>query len=219
MPHQTIEKRSSSGSWPSPGVSSAEAVVAAQRASQSHMSHQIIDSSTVSASLTTTLPHRDIVAESYLPRQSIYQRTYSRRQTDYEPSQRRAVSSTSSTISSNHNIHRALTTSASIASFEMQTSFCSEQLSFASTKSSLVCVRDYPTEDTPLPGWQLHFVEDGADSFEPLREPDDYLYDRTLRRSDKGKTLSWKGIKKVRVPHFHVVFFMALIWYYRSRRE
>jgi hypothetical protein len=199
MPRQTVRECYSPGPWPSPGFSHVEAVVAAQRVIRSHMSHNIINSSSVSPLLTIASPHRDIVAESHSPRRSIYQRNNSRRRIDYRPSHRRAVSHIRSPSSTSPNIHRTITTSASIASFEAQTSLCSEQSSLASTGSSLVCIRDFPTKDTPLPGLQLHFLKDGADSYEPIQESDGYLHDWTLRRRDKGKALSWKSIKKVRV--------------------
>jgi hypothetical protein len=199
MPRQTVGECYSPGSWQSPGFSHAEAVIAAQRVIRSHISRNIINCSSVSPSLTTASPHGDIVAESHSPRCSIYQRNNSRRRIDYRPSHRRVVSYTRSPRSTSPNVHRNITTSASIASFETQTSLCSEQSSLASTGSSLVCVRDFPTKDTPLPALQLHFVKDGADSYEPIQESDGYLHDWTLRRSNKGKAFSWKGIKKVRV--------------------
>jgi hypothetical protein len=178
-----------------------DAVIAAQRAYQSHMTHDLMNSSTVGALLTTNLLlDRDIKAESHLLRQSIYQRNYSRRQIHYQPSQRQAISPTHSKISTNPSMNRTLTMSASITSFDTRTSSLSEQSSGMSTMPSLVCVRDFPTENMPLPGWQLHFLKDGADNYEPLREPDDYLYDQTLRRNDKGKALSWKSIQQVCIP-------------------
>src|SRR6202022_2200343 len=102
-------------------------------------------------------------------------------------------------------IRHNLTPSASIASLQTQTSVRSEDCLRRSNRSSLLCIRAFPTKDAPLPGWQLHLVEDAADSFEPLQEPDRYLYCRTLRRSDKEKSLSWKCIKKVCVLINHVV--------------
>lgn len=193
MPRQVVGKCSSSGSWPS----SAEAVIAAQRATRNHMSRKINESYTPSASLSTNLRHEDTAAESQSPRQSIYQRSYLR-QIDHQQSERRAISPTSSTNSTSQNMYCTLTTSASSASLKTQNSYHSDQSSRPSTRSSVVCVRDYPTDDTPFPGWQLHFVQDGAHRFEPLRDPDEYLYARTFRR-DKEKAFSWKNIKQVRV--------------------
>lgn len=167
---------------------------------RSHISDSINSSSTLSASLSNTSQPSDTVAKSHSPRQSIYQRTYTRRQVDYHDPQPCEVSPTG-TNSQVHRIH----TSASIASFETRTSAHSEESSRQSSRSNLVCVRDFPTKDMPLPVWQLHFVDDGANSYEPLRDPDDYLYNSTLRRSHRAKALSWKSIKEVRVRSSHVV--------------
>lgn len=193
MPRRIAGKCSRIGSRPS----SAEAIIAAQRATRSHIDNKISESHTPSPFLSIKLQQRDMATESQSPRQSIYQRTYPGRQIDYHPTQRSAVSPTSSTKSTNQNRHRTLTRSASIPSFETQTSCHSDQSSYLSTRSSLLYVLDCATEATPRPGWQAHFVKDGADSFEPLRDPDGYLYERTLR-DDKRKALSWESIKKVR---------------------
>jgi hypothetical protein len=187
-------------------LSSPEAVIAAQRASRKHMSRNSNDSPTTNAPLSSALQHEDITAELHSPRKSICQRAYLAGQIDYQLLQRLIESPNNSMISTSSNIHRTLTTSIPVTSFETQTSCCNGQSFMPSTRSSILCVRDYPTKDVPLPGWQLHLVEDEADTYEPLQDSDRYLYDKTLRGSDKEKVLSWKGIKQVGVTRHSVVF-------------
>jgi hypothetical protein len=192
MPRQTAEAYSS------------EAVVAAQRAMRSHMSRSIKGKSSKGAVQTSTLlqRHRGIVAASQPLQYATIQESYLRRPIVHQTSQRYASSSPRSSIPS---MHRSLTSSASIESVKTQASAQSEDCAHASNRSSLVYTRDFPTRDLPLPGCQLHFVEDRADSYELLQEPDRYLYSRTLRRVRKGKALSWKSITKVRVSGILIV--------------
>jgi hypothetical protein len=192
MPRQTAEACSS------------EAVIAAQRAMRSHMSHRIKGKYSKGAVQTSTLlqRHRGVVAASQSIQYATIQESYLRRPIVYQTSQQYASRSSSSSIPS---MHRSVTSSASIESVKTQASAQSEDCSHASNKSSLVYTRDFPTRDIPLPRWQLHFVEDGADSHELLQEPDRYLHSRTLRRGRKGKALSWKSITKVRASSILIV--------------
>lgn len=174
---------------------SSETVIAAQRAYGRHIPQTLSDYSSPRALQTVTLLHPGADEDPHSPQYPVSQQPYSTKLIDYRLSQRCASSSTVSRISDIHNI---LATSTSIALLETQTSVRSDGSSPASNRSGLLCVRDFPTKDTPLPGWQFHVVEDQADSFEPIQEPDRYLHTRRLRRSAKEKALSWKAIIKVR---------------------
>lgn len=168
------------------------------------MPHSIKRESSKGAVQTSTLlqRHRSLTAASPSLQYATIRESYSRRSIAYRGSQRYDSSSSNSSIPS---MHRRLTSSASIESVKTQASDQSEDCSHTSNRSSLVYTRDFPTRDLPLPGWQLHFVEDGADSYELLQEPDRYLHSRTLGRGRKVKALSWKSITKVRESSILIV--------------
>jgi len=202
MSHQTLH---SPARRSSPRILHPDAVSAAQRASQNHMSRNSNDSPTTNAPLSSALQHKDITAQLRSPQESICQRVSLKRQI-YQPSQRCTESPDSSMKSTNSNKHRTHTILASVTSFDVRTSCQNDQSSSLSPRSSILYVRDYPTKDMPLPGWQLYFVVDEAKTYEPLQDPDQYLYDKTLRRSDKEKVLLWKSIKHVGFPRHPVCF-------------
>ncbi len=178
---------------------SGAAVIAAQRASGNHMSHMIHGSSSRNKSLKNA-SQEDIMAHSLAPRKSIYQRSYSRRAIGIQTCLRRTTFPSSSTNCTSRDMPPSLTLVSYNASFDIQTSTSGEESSISSNRSSLVCIQDFPREDMPWPGWQILYVEDVADTYQPLKDPDEYLYVQKPQRSSKGMAFSWKGVKRVRDP-------------------
>jgi len=170
---------------------STEAVTAARRAYHRQISQPFSHCSSLGSLQTTALLYPPIEAHS----PSVKKRPQLTRPFDNQASQRQTFCSTCSWISS---VHNALATSPSIADFETQTSAQSDQYWRASNRPNLLYTREFPTKENPLPGWQLHLLEDEADSFELLQEPDQYLHSETLRKGVTDKCLSWKAIIKVR---------------------
>jgi hypothetical protein len=185
------------GSWPSPSIPYEGPQVAKALKDQiSKSQSRVSEKNRNIPALRSGTQQR--TTKSHSEHRQMYEARFARNQISSNPRNSRSIPPTISVLRTNSDAHRRLSPASSIESIQSHTTFRSYGSSCRSSVSSFVYVKDFPTKNNPAPEWQWHFVaEDGADNWEPLQDPDEYLDYTPGSQDGKAKASAWKNIKSV----------------------